>query len=209
MITSPTPRQRRNAARYALSHNDFRTRILAWRRRATPALALLLAAAALPSTGSGQTPGQSIVAIGEDATTVPRGMLRLRIVPTWTYTVDEWTTPGGVRRLAPLGGELAADSLGVRELPALEPSETLVRQRSGQSAFQLNLGRSVAAASTRTVVTPLTLELGLSSRLTLGVTVPIVETRTRFGFALNNDTTSRFNSGVNPALSLASARAQN
>ena len=140
---------------------------------------------------------------------MPRGMVRLRIVPTWAHTVDEWTTPAGVRRLAPLGGELAAESLGVRELPGLESSETLVRQLSGQSAFQLNLGRSQAAASTRSVVTPLTLELGVTSRLTLGVTVPIVETRTRFGFALNNDTSSRFNSGVNPALTLASARAQN
>ena len=160
--------------------NDFATRP----RRRGRAIAAALVALFVTTTS---LPAQFIVPRGEDASTIPSGFVRLRVLPTWSRAFDRWSVRDGDRRLVPIGSELTSDSLGVRQLPALDSAQRLMRALSQDEGFRINLGRSESAASIRTVGVPITLEYGVTSRLMLGVTVPIVQTRARFTYLLNND----------------------
>src|SRR5215210_3285669 len=52
----------------------------------------------------------------EDAATVPRGVARLRVIPSWTRFENRVTGKG--TSTVPLAAVLAADSLGVAQIPA-------------------------------------------------------------------------------------------
>ncbi|HEY4215650.1 MAG TPA: hypothetical protein VGM67_00855 [Gemmatimonadaceae bacterium] len=89
---------------------------------------------------------------------------------------------GGDRNV---GALLTADSLGSAQIPAFAPMENAIRDASGTSAFRLNAGQLSTAANSRVVTAPLILEYGLTSRMTIGVVVPVVETRTSLATGLN------------------------
>jgi hypothetical protein len=146
----------------------------------------------------------------EDAAVVPRGLARLRMLTSWTRWHEQWITDSaGVRRLVGLGDALAAESLGVSRLPLLGDAQRAIRTLSGDQAFSVNVGRVSAAASARMTITPIVAEYGLTRRLTIGVTVPIVQTRTSIAVDLNQEDTVRANVGVNPATVDANAAASN
>ncbi len=127
----------------------------------------------------------------EDVSLAPRGMLRLRAITAWTR-YDSQYGPTGVE---PLGARLTADSLGVRQLPALSAIESEVQSATGLP-FTLTLGRSRLDATARTEILPLGLEYGLTSRVAIGVTVPIVRKRAAMLFRL--DTAGGFAANVGP-----------
>jgi hypothetical protein len=113
---------------------------------------------------------------------------------SWTRA-DELLGSGPLRNLA---STLATDSLGSQQIPLFVPSETEIRAASGLPNFRLTAGQLVAVANSRVVTAPLILEYGLSSRLTIGVVVPLVETRTTV-FAQLNPKLGAANVGLNPA----------
>ena len=152
----------------------------------------------------------------EDARTLPKGMLRFRALNVWTHFDNVFggvDTTGGAR---PLGTLFGAPELGVRELPSLQAAESALRTLTGNATLRLDLGRLVTTADSRVVTTPLSLEYGLTNHLTIGVTVPVVQTHSTVLIELNplRSPALRLPAGVNvgpnPAfLGLQSARDQN
>ena len=135
-----------------------------------------------------------------DATVLPSRGARLRSFAAFTRS-DELLGTGGLRNLA---APLAIDSLGVNALPILAPAETTIRIASGLANFRLTAGNVVAVGNSRSVTAPLIVEYGVSRRLTLGVVVPLVETRTTLGYQLNPQL-GRANVGPNPAFGSTSS----
>lgn len=136
----------------------------------------------------------------DDAATVPRGVARLRVIPSWTRFESRFTGLSGERTsTVPLAGVLDADSLGVAQIPGLAPSEVALRTLTGDPAFRLSLGRSISTATARIVTTAIAAEYGLTRRLTVGAVLPLVQTRTELFVALNPDDATRANVGPNPA----------
>lgn len=127
----------------------------------------------------------------EDVSLAPKGMVRLRAITAWTRYDSRYGATG----VEPLGARLTADSLGVRQVPALSAVESEVQSASGLP-FTLTLGRSRLDATARTEVLPLGLEYGVSSRVAIGVTVPIVRKRAALLFRL--DTAGGFGANVGP-----------
>lgn len=201
MITSATRVNDRTRLATLLPFNDFHFGDSQRSRLVSAVLAMLALVVAPMSAQVAPTPG-------EDAATVPRGLIRLRVAPSWTRITDQWIVRDGSRVLVPLGGALTSDSLGVAELPALAPVEAQLRTLTGLPSLRLNLGPSTSAASVRTVVTPIVVEYGLTDRLTLGVNVPLVQTRARYLLRLDRDTAATV--GINPAIAGGAAvRARN
>ena len=130
-----------------------------------------------------------------DATVLPSRGARIRSFAAFTRA-DELLGTGGLRNLA---SPLAIDSLGPAALPLLAPAETTIRVASGLANFRLTAGNVVAVGNSRAVTAPLIVEYGLTRRLTLGVVVPLVETRTTLGYQLNPEL-GHANVGINPAL---------
>jgi hypothetical protein len=139
----------------------------------------------------------------EDASTPPRGLLRLRAMTAWTR-YDSRFTVGGVE---PLGARLTADSLGGRQLPALSSIQSLVQSASG-NPFTLSLGRSRLNAMGREEIIPIALEYGLTSRFAVGVLMPIVRKRAAVLFRLDT-TGSAANVGPNPRRTSTTATTNN
>ena len=109
----------------------------------------------------------------DDAAPVPSGMLRLRLANVWTR-YDERFAPSGT---ISLGAELSADSLGSAQLPRLLPIEAGLRTLAVDPALRLSLGFLHVGSNARIVTTPISIEYGLTGRLSVGLLVPIVETR--------------------------------
>lgn len=126
---------------------------------------LLLAAAAR---------AQSPLSHLDDAAPVPAGALRLRIANVWTR-YDERFGPSGAT--TPLGQPLSADSLGSAQFPLLAPIETSLRAAAIDPSLRLSLGQLRVGSNARIATTPIALEYGLTRRLSLGVLIPIVQTR--------------------------------
>lgn len=148
---------------------------------------------------------QSITPLLPDAGVLPRSVVRVRQLVTFTRW-DDLLGDGGQRNIASI---LATDSVGIAQLPALAPVEASIRAASGISNFRVTAGNIVAAANSRIMSAPLVIEYGLFSRLTLGVAVPLVMTRTTLEAQLN-PARGIANVGANPAqLGVAGAFEQN
>ena len=131
----------------------------------------------------------------DDASILPPGFFRLHAITAWTRYDALFTGLGGA--VAPLSAAYSSDSLGVSQLPRLASTQNAIQALTG-SPFRLSLGSVHASASARVVVTPIQADYGLSSRLTLGVLVPFVRTRTDIFIRVNPKGTEG-NVGMNPA----------
>ena len=144
--------------------------------------------------GARRASAQSTTTLLPDATVLPSRAIRVRILSGWTRA-DELFGTGSTRNLA---SPLATDSLGVQQIPLLAPIETQIRAASGLSSFRLTAGQLVAIGNSRAVTAPLILEYGVTRRLTVGVVVPLVETRTTL-YGQLNPKLGLANIGPNPA----------
>src|ERR1700704_1170163 len=151
---------------------------------ATVLVALLLAA--LP------VHAQATLSHTEDASPVPEGMLRFRVVTAWTRA-DQRFTPNG---LVPLSADFSTDALGPTQLPLLTPVWAGLQTLTANPSVRLSLGRLDVGSNTRIVTTPIALEYGVTSRLTLGIVVPIVQTRRVARAHVNEDTSAAFRATV-------------
>jgi hypothetical protein len=135
---------------------------------------------------------QTTLSHTEDASPLPEGMLRFRVVTAWTRA-DQRFTPSG---LVPLSNDFSTDALGPTQLPRLAPVWAGLQTLTANPNVRLSLGRLDVRSNTRIVTTPIALEYGLSSRLTLGIVVPIVQTRRVAGAHVNEDTSAAFRATV-------------
>lgn len=131
-----------------------------------------------------------------DATVVTRGAFRVRGEVSWTR-IDGVFGPGG-RTVLPLGSSLTG-IVDAAALPLLSPAEAAARVLADDPAVVFNAGRITTTADSRIATVPLTVEYGLTSRLTLGAVIPIVQSRSVVTTQLNGKADSIANVGTNPA----------
>jgi hypothetical protein len=127
----------------------------------------------------------------EDVSGPPKGMFRFKAATLWTRYDARFAASG----TSPLGAPFSADSLGSGQFPSLASIQTRVAAASG-SAFVLSLGRSRVDAVAREEVVPITLEYGITNRLSVGVMMPMVRRRVMVQFQL--DTAGGFVATVGP-----------
>ena len=147
--------------------------------------------------GAGAALAGPLRAQTEIAVPVARGTLRFDITPFWLSYDHRFGlgVPGYADGApVPINLDFQAESLGIQSLPYLRPLQSNIQAAAGLSGFSLNLGHTttVMNASVRTI--PIGLEYGLTSRLAIGVVVPIVRSRVDVNFAV--DTTSGKRSNV-------------
>ncbi len=150
---------------------------------------------------------QAVTGAGAEATQVPKGVVRIGIAGVWDGQ-DRVFAANGSR---PYLDRLKTDALGVRALPQLGSAEQAIRSLSGVPSFSLSLGTLEAEGDTRQSITPIALEVGLTSRLSIGLVVPYVESRDNALLILNRDGASA-TVGQNPAYAAstgATARSAN
>ena len=171
------------------------------------ALACTLVAALLLSVGA--LSAQPVRGIGDDATTPQRGVIRIQVSTSITDFTDRYgkNTPGrAAGSLEPLGIDFSVDTLGVTQFPGLSAAQTALRSLTGNNAFTLSLGKTSLIEQVRVQTTPIQLEAGITSRLSIGVMVPIVSARNQVLFNMNSGTATG-NVSFNPARAGDSASA--
>ncbi len=119
----------------------------------------------------------------EDAAQVPRGSLRLKVTTSWTR-FDERFTATGRRSLA---DEVGTATFGADQLPLLRPAEQALQTLAKDPSTRLSFGRLAAESDARIVRTPIALEYGLTRRVSIGISVPIVQTRRSIALRVNQD----------------------
>ncbi len=146
---------------------------------------------------------QAVSGAGDDAIPIPKGGYRFRIGGLWNDYTNLYTDVGaGSLASRPLLDGLATSSLGTRAFPQLGAAEQSIRTLSAQSNFVLSLGTFEAVGDVRQATIPLSLERGITRRISVGVVVPYVESRNRNQLVLNRNGTSA-TVGQNPAYATA------
>jgi hypothetical protein len=179
--------------------------VVAVRRLICSGASLLVALVAVPRIAQAQLPPSPLpLSNVQDARTLEKGTVLLRVLTSWTRFDGVYdATADSTHRLHPLGEAFSAESLGVRQFPALAGAQAALRTLTQNPNLALNLGQAFSTVDTRSVVTPLSLEYGLTGRLTVGVLVPIVQTHSTVFVELNprrlNGNTGA-NVGPNPGL---------
>lgn len=165
----------------------------------------LLLAAALLVTAAPAARGQAVTGLGEDATAVGAGRLRVSVGADWSLAQEAYVPDGmGGYVLRPLGAPLSVDTLGAAQIAALGPLQDSLRAAAGSSALRVSLGQSMTRVSHTITRVPLTIEAGLTRWLSVSATVPLVHTLSDVYFAANVGGAGA-NLGANPARTDAGA----
>ena len=165
--------------------------------------ALLLCLAATPEL----VRAQAVLGVGDDALTLPAGVFRLRFLSQWTRFAERYglDTPGRkAGALEPLGVDFNLDTLGLAQFENLAPLQAGIRSLTGMTDFTASLGKSVFRIRDNIVATPVAMEFGIASRLSLAVMVPFVTATSDVDFRVN-PTGREATLGFNPTLIAPSA----
>ncbi len=154
---------------------------------------------------AGAASAQSPLSHLDDAAPVPAGMMRLRVANVWTRFDQRFAAAGGT---TPLGAPLSVDSLGVAQFPLLTPIEASLRTLASDPLLRLSLGRLHVGSNARIVTTPIAIEYGVTRRLSVGLLIPIVQTRRVAQATVAGDSTHA-NVGYVSAAARATAGPQN
>src|SRR5437764_510698 len=140
------------------------------------------------------TGGAKIAAQAVERSDVPgRGMLRVTFDPR----IVGWDAQFVNGARLPLGLPLTGDTVGAAAIPVVARLEQDVRVASGVPGFIANLGRSLLSVRQERRTTPITAELGLSDRLSVSLSVPLVRVATRARLQISG---TGANLGLNPLL---------
>jgi hypothetical protein len=142
---------------------------------------------------------------GEDALVLSRGMVRLGFAPTWTRFDQRYGVDGNTE---PLATDLSTDTLGASRLSILAPLQERLLSLTGLPDVRVSLGRTRVDHDASILTVPLSGEVGIGGRLSLGVVVPIMRIRSHVLLS-PNPAINEGNVGINPALDSETARAQN
>ena len=165
---------------------------------------LLAATLAVPLL-AGIAAAQGSPWFGEDALVLSRGMARLGIAPTWTR-FDERYRADGTRE--PLAADLTTQSLDPTRLSVLGPVQDRLEALGPTPDIAVTLGRLRVDHDASILSVPMSAEIGIGARLSLGIMVPIVRVLSAVAVS-PNPSISEGNIGINPALDDAAARARN
>jgi len=116
---------------------------------------------------------------GENATPLRPGTILIGVDGTWAHASDRFGAPTPFAPGLPDGtieplGFYFGDSLTTTQLPWLAGTEAELRTLTGLGNYGLNLGRSKLTVETSLRNTPIRLDVALSRRIVLGMSVPIV-----------------------------------
>jgi hypothetical protein len=154
-------------------------------------------AGALHVTIAGASHAQATLSHTDDATPIPSGWVRLSVLNAWERYDSRFGENGIVRAL---GDEFSTDSLGARQLPRLAAIESGLQTLANDPTQRLTFGRLDVRSDARVVTTPIALELGITRRVTLGVVIPVVQTRRTAQVRVNqrekDDTAKTSNVGI-------------
>ncbi|MBY0489709.1 MAG: hypothetical protein K2R93_07690 [Gemmatimonadaceae bacterium] len=164
-------------------------------RRVCVAALLLAAWHGLAQSAAAQT----VTGVGDDAIPLPKRGWRFGIGGLWNDYTSVYTPngSGGLTR-QPLYGGFNTSAAGVAQFPTLSAAETALRTLTGDSKFQLSLGALETRAAVRQSIAPLSVDYGVTKRLSLRLVVPYVESRDATQFLLNR-TGAATDIGINPA----------
>src|SRR5438105_5432654 len=138
---------------------------------------------------------------GERADVAGHGKLRVTFDPR----IVGWDAQFVNGARLPLGLPLTGDTVGATAIPVVARLEQDVRVASGVPGFVANLGQSLLGVRQERRTTPFTAELGLSDRLSLSVSVPIVRVATRAHLQISSKGATL---GLNPLFAVANSGAQ-
>ena len=165
--------------------------------RSLATIATLCAVLVTPCVG---LEAQGAAGLTDDAIPIPGGWVRFSVGSAWTRYDSRFLDDGTIRGL---GDELSTDSLGPRQFPRLAPIEGALQTLTRTPGQRLTFGRLDVRSDARVVTTPFALEYGITRRLTLGVVVPLVQTRRAAQVRVNQraagDTAKTSNIGILPA----------
>ena len=181
---------------------SFRRRAVAPARRLALCGALIFPAPIL---------AQAVLGPGDDASLARRGALRVTLLSRWTRFDEQYVGAGPGRAdgsLTALGAPFTLDSIGVAQFENLGPVQTSVRTLAGMPDFSASLGASLARVRDHAIATPVAVELGLTRRITVGVTVPFLTATSSLDLRVN-PTGREPTLGFNPTLGSAAALASN
>ena len=142
----------------------------------------------------------SVAGASLGAQAVPRadlpghGALRVTVDPRIEWWDEDFVDGGRLRLGSPLTGDSLLASTALPDVALLESN---IRAAGALPGFLANLGAGRLSVLQQRRVTPLTLEYGITDRLALGVSIPLVRVYSRQSFQL--DTTGG-NLGLNPLL---------
>ena len=153
--------------------------------------------------GRATVAAQPTTSLQPDARVLPRHAIGARLLTSWTRWDELFGVPPGFPNN--VAWSLNTDSLGPTAVPPLAQTQTAIQSLSGLASFRLNAGNVVATADSRVVTAPLILEYGLTSRITIGAVIPLVETRSVVSSQLNPEI-GIANVGPNPTLTNTTAR---
>lgn len=152
-----------------------------------------------------QASAQRVLGIGEDASTLPRGVLRVTAGVLWERADERYDDAGKLRAL---GAASSTSAWNGRYDPRLLAAGGLVSTLSGLDGFDASLGALAIARRDASLDGPLSVDLGLFSRLTIGARVRVanhgLEPSVRINPARIEGTV-----GFNPAWHNAAARDRN
>lgn len=174
-------------------------------RRHLPLLSGLLSLGML-SLGLLSRPAQSqsVAGAGDDAIPIPRGGTRIIVGGLWNDYGSVFARDGAKR---PLLAPYATSAAGTSLFPQFAGAEQRIRALTGQANFRLSLGTLEADGEVRQSIAPITVEYGVTSRLSVRLLVPYVESRDINRLVLNADGTGA-NVGLNPALASSGTAAR-
>ena len=132
-------------------------------------------------------------------------MVRLGFAPTWTRFDQRYRVDGTAE---PLAADLSLDTLGASSLSVLAPLQGRLESLTEDPDVRVSLGRLRTDLDASILTVPLSAELGIGGRLSLGVVLPIVRIRSHVLSSLN-PAVNEGNVGINPALDSEAARDQN
>lgn len=166
----------------------------------------MCAALSLSATIPRTVHGQRVLGVGDDATVLRRGTVRVTAGATWA-TYNELYGPGG--KLEALGAPLSTDSLGARQLEILRPLRTSLRTLAQLPTAEVSLGPARTDYSARIARSEIDVDFGLTSRIMLTGRLPYEHTVSEVVFDVNprNELANRPNLGINPALAAGGAAA--
>ena len=102
----------------------------------------------------------------DDASVVPRGLVRLRAITVWSRFDERFTDAGKEA----IGAPFTSNALGQAQIASLRAIDSLASVAAGQP-FTLSLGQSRLDARGRHEIVPIGAEYGLTNRITVGVII--------------------------------------
>ncbi|MDH3368466.1 MAG: hypothetical protein OEO17_11530 [Gemmatimonadota bacterium] len=140
----------------------------------------LLAAAIVACVASVVTPAHAQY---PDARLVPSGALSVSFEPRY-MNYRERLDAGGT--LEPLGTDFSDSAAGARLFPTLVTSQDAVRAMLGDDSYAMTAGAFQTALDADIRTFPFNFRFGLSSRITLTASIPVVTTRAQVSFVVDS-----------------------